>query len=231
MQLSLELIRQEEKIEVSDRGRHSFDRYDSPHWFLTQLIKYLKVEGIVGEPCKGSGNLSDLFPYINDVSCHWTNDLDPSVDDADFYLDAADAKSWEKFPDADWIITNPPFNVAFPILENAYNHARIGVAMFLRLTFQEPTEERAKWLFSHPRYLDLVYPRFKFRKGKDGRSWQTDSVPIIAMVWRKDTSKQLSPVSIPQSHILGFHDNPVNAPTFQQQIEYLKQVQNAKRQS
>lgn len=224
-QLTLDIIVEEKKSVKTERDK--FDHYDSPHWFLTHLVKYVKIEGIVGEPCKGSGNLSDLFPYIDRVGHHWTNDLDPSVD-ADFNLDAADSTSWGQLPESDWIITNPPFNAAFPILQNAYNHARVGVVMFLRLSFQEPTEERAQWLHDHPRHLDLVYPRFKFRKGKDGRSWQTDSVPIIAMVWRKDTDKQLSPISIPQSHILGWHDTPLNAPSFEQQIKILKEVQNVR---
>jgi hypothetical protein len=77
--------------------RHDFDRYDSPHWFITHLPNYIKLEseGIVGEPCKGSGNISNLLPYFDRVVHHWTNDLDPSVN-ADFNLDAADPKSWEK---------------------------------------------------------------------------------------------------------------------------------------
>jgi len=37
---------------------------------------------------------------------------------------------------------------------------------------------------------------------------------------------RLGSLTIPQSHILGFHDNPENAPSFEQQIEILKQVQN-----
>lgn len=220
-QLALDIIAETR----AKNQRHPLDRYDSPHWFLSHLIRYLEISGVVGEPCKGSGNLSDLFPYIRNVQSHWTNDIDTLVN-SDFHLDAADPNTWQQFPEADWIITNPPFNVAFPILTNAYKHSRIGVAFFLRLSFQEPTEERATWLYDHPRYIDLVYPRFKFRKGKSSRSWQTDSVPIIAMVWRKDTDRQLSPVSIPQSHILGFHDNPLNAPSFQQQIQILRQVQS-----
>ncbi|MFO0056119.1 MAG: hypothetical protein ACK53Q_24710 [Dolichospermum sp.] len=38
--------------------RYDFDRYDSPHWFTTHLPNYIKLKGIVGEPCKGSGNFA-----------------------------------------------------------------------------------------------------------------------------------------------------------------------------
>lgn len=204
--------------------RHDFDRYDSPHWFVTHLPNYVKLEGIVGEPCKGSGNISKLLGYIKHVNHVWTNDIDPSVV-SDYHLDAANPKSWERLPYTDWIITNPPFNAALPILKNSLNHARLGVVFFLRLSFVEPTEERGQWLFENPRNLDLIYPRFKFRKDKNGKQWQTDSVPMMAMVWYKYPMPRLGSLTIPQSHILGFHDNPENAPSFERQVEILQQVQ------
>jgi len=205
--------------------RYDFDRYDSPHWFITHLPNYIKLKGIVGEPCKGSGNISNLLPYFDRVRYHWTNDLDPSVD-ADFNLDAANPKSWEQLPEADWIITNPPFNAALPILKNSLNHARLGVVFFLRLSFVEPTEERGQWLFENPRNLDLIYSRFKFRKDKNGRDWASDSVPMMAMIWYKYPMPRLGSITIPQSHILGFHNNPENAPSFERQVEILQQIQS-----
>lgn len=205
--------------------RHDFDRYDSPHWFVTHLPNYIKLEGVIGEPCKGGGNISNLLPFFNSARGVWTNDIDDSVK-SHFHLDASDPKSWELFPETDWIITNPPFNAALPILKNSLNHARLGVVFFLRLSFVEPTEERGQWLFENPRNLDLIYPRFKFRKGKDGKSWQADSVPMMAMIWYKYPMPRLGSFTIPQSHILGFHDNPENAPSFEKQIEILRQVQS-----
>ncbi|MFM6728271.1 MAG: hypothetical protein ACKPJF_28250 [Dolichospermum sp.] len=204
--------------------RHDFDRYDSPHWFLTHLPNYVELKGIVGEPCKGSGNLSNLLPYFDQVSHCWTNDLDPNVD-ADFNLDAADPKSCDNFPETDWILTKPRFNAAFPIIQISLHHARLGVVFFLRLSFVEPTLERGQWLFENQCYRSLIYPIGKFRRGIDGKSWQTDAMPMRAAVWRKDTSETRGSITIPQSHILGFHDNPENAPSFEQQVEILQQVQ------
>lgn len=202
-------------------NRYEFDRYDSPHWFLTHLPNHLDLSGTVGEPCKGSGNLSDLLPYYPGVSKVWTNDIDPAVA-ADFNLDAVDGRSWDKLPPADWIVTNPPFNCPMPILKNAYKHARFGVVFFLRLSFIEPTKERAFWLLNHPRYLDLVYPRFKFRKDKKGRNWQTDSLPIAAFIWLKNSPRIIGSKTIPVELIQGFHDNPTNAPDFDTQIKILQ---------
>lgn len=204
--------------------RHEFDRYDSPHWFLTHLPKHLTIAGTVLEPCVGGGNLSQLLPHFKGVTRVWTNDLDPKVT-ADFNLDATDPNSWKYLPPVDWVITNPPFNSAFPILQNALIRARIGVVFFLRLTFLEPTKERGQWLYDHPRYLDLIYPRFKFRRGKDGRDWQTDSVPIAAFIWRKDTTHCLGSRTIPAELIEGWHDCPANTPTLKEQTKFLCQSQ------
>jgi hypothetical protein len=46
------------------------------------------------------------------------------------------------------------------------------------------------------------------------------------MIWRKDSDERLGSITIPQSHILGFHDNPENAPSFDRQVEVLRQVQS-----
>ena len=54
----------------------------------------------------------------------------------------------------------------------------------------------------------------------------TISVPMMAMIWHKYPMPRLGSLTIPQSHILGFHDNPENAPSFDQQVAILKQVQN-----
>lgn len=205
--------------------RHDLDRYDSPHWFTTYLPNHIKLEGAIGEPCKGSGNISNLLPLFKHARSVWTNDLDPLVK-SHFNLDATEPESWENLPAADWIITNPPFNAAFPILKNSLNHARVGVIFFVRLSFIEPTEERGEWLFNNPRTLDLIYPRFKFRKDKHNKAWQTDSVPIMAMIWNKKSLQRLGSLTIPQSRILGFHDNPTNAPSFENQIKYLKGSEN-----
>jgi hypothetical protein len=205
--------------------RHDLDRYDSPGWFVTHLPNYLNIKGVIGEPCKGAGNLSSLLSCFDGCTTLWTNDIDTSLS-TNFYLDAADPVSWLQFPKTDWVVTNPPFDQAFDILQNAYIYARVGVVMFLRLSFIEPTAERGQWLFNYPRYVDLVYPRFKFRRDKNNKSWQADSVPIAAMVWRKDTNQRLGSMTIPSSHILGFHDNPENGPSINQQIKNLRQIQN-----
>ena len=79
-----------------------------------------------------------------------TNDLNAACL-AHSHLDARDRLSWTSFPPVDWVVTNPPFAAAMPILQHAVAHARVGVALYLRLSFLEPTRARGPWLEAHPR--------------------------------------------------------------------------------
>lgn len=89
--------------------------------------------------------------------------------------------SWTAFPPVDWVVTNPPFAAAMPILQYAVAHARVGVALYLRLSFLEPTRACGPWLEAHPPTRVLVLPRHSF--SGDGK---TDSVTGAWMVWRRD---------------------------------------------
>jgi len=205
--------------------RHRFDRYDSPAWFLSHLAGYIGFSGILADPCVGGGNLSRFFPCLSS-NFHWTNDIDESAD-ADYHLDATNPNSWFiDFPPVDWVITNPPFNEAYPILANAWSAAKIGVVFFVRLTFLEPTNDRAEFLFTKPPYLVNIYPRFKFRKSSKNNRWQADTATICAVVWRKDVKRGLGVRTIPKTDILGFHDNPENAPSLINQVEHFKIMQH-----
>lgn len=203
--------------------RHELDRYDSPHWLLTHTLRYVNVQGCVFDPCVGGGLHASLLresPHINQVV---TNDINPLVS-ADYNLDATQGNLWRGLAsDIDWVVTNPPFNQAFEIAINALNFSRVGVILFLRHSFDEPTEDRADWLNRHPTNLRLVYPRYKWRKDKHGRNWQTDSTTVDAYIWWKckpsGVDAQYGNLTIPKSHIDGFHDNPANAPS-REEISY-----------
>jgi hypothetical protein len=104
-------------------------------------------------------------------------------------LDATLPVYWQEiehyYGSANWVITNPPFNKAFDILTQAYDHATNGVAMILRLSFLEPTVQRGEWLEKHAdnmRYLAIFgQPRPSYRTDTKA----TDSVTTAWMVWDK----------------------------------------------
>jgi hypothetical protein len=127
---------------------------------------------------------------------------------ADYHLDATLSESWAKFPDCDWICTNTPYaEFAAPIIRNAYQKARVGVAAFLLTSFLEPCDDRADFLQQHPPSLVLILPRFCFRKDKKGKRWATDNITISCFVWDKRTTDQRIIVR-PANKIAGFYKNP-----------------------
>jgi hypothetical protein len=174
------LIKEQNSTVISPHetvGRHTLDFYESPSWFTTELLRHVKLSGVIGEPCVGHGAIASLlqvWPYTKSI---WTNDIDPKKT-ADCQLDAMLTETWEELPACDWICTNPPYaDQAAPIIKNAFSKARVGVAAFLLTSFLEPCDDRAVFLQEHPPSLVLVMPRYCFRKDKQGKALTSNKMP------------------------------------------------------
>ena len=191
-------------------GRHLLNFYESPSWFTTELLRHVRLSGVIGEPCVGHGAIASLLNVWPNTEHIWTNDIDQNLQ-AHFHACATLAESWAKFPDCDWICTNPPYaEFAAPIIQNAYHKARVGVAAFLLTSFLEPCDDRADFLQQYPPSLVLVLPRFCFRKNKRGTRWATDNITISCFVWDKRATTQRIIVRS-KSQIAGFYKNPEQA--------------------
>lgn len=110
-------------------------------------------------------------------------------------------------PKVDWIVTNPPFNLALPFILKALRHARRGVAMLVRMQFIEG-EERFDELFSiRPPCLMAFHaervPMHRERWVMNGKSataycwlvWRTDralALPGAATIWIPKSRRLLS---------------------------------------
>ncbi|MBD2364662.1 hypothetical protein H6G36_26400 [Anabaena minutissima FACHB-250] len=208
--IQTKLIEPEHKI-----NKHPLNFYESPSWFTTELLRYVRLSGVIGEPCVGHGAIASLlrvWPYTKSI---WTNDIDPNKD-ADYHYDATQPKAWNEFPACDWICTNPPYaQYAAPIIKNAFKKASVGVVAFLLTSFLEPCDDRADFLQQHPPSLVLTLPRFCFRKDKTGSRWATDNITISCFVWDKRTTSQRLVIR-PKSQIIGFYKNPEQAIPLQQ---------------
>ena len=140
-------------------SRRQFDAYPTHSSLARELAGLLASAGyfrtfkLMFEPCAGAGQLAR--PLRNVFTEVFTNDLDKRYG-TDFTFDATDYRAWRSVPKTEWVITNPPFSEALPIVENALIHARVGVAMLLRLTFLEPTSAKNK---------RVPYPRSTFLEG------------------------------------------------------------------
>lgn len=186
------------------KSRRQHDKYFTPQSAILELpilVPFSASEGLhVLECCSGRNDIADALvstmqspASIADAlsgvggatGVVWTNDLFPSSDLLnalpDFALDASLPSSWEQFPVVDWVVSNPPFSIAHEIVPLALEHARVGVAMLLRLSFLEPVKNRVSFLQAHPPTAITVLPRISFTD--DGK---TDSVTCAWLVWHKD---------------------------------------------
>lgn len=178
-------------VSIADTGdRSALDFYPTPAFMTRSLLHFHPAirRATVIEPCSGDGA---IVRVLEAAGCTvWTNDLDRRHA-ADEAMDATEAAYWTLCaPPVDWVITNPPFNVALPILQHAVRHARVGAAFLLRKTFLEPTEERGPWLMAHPPSRIIGEPRYSFR-GKG-----SDSVPCDWMIWLRERVPGLRPIEI-----------------------------------
>ncbi|WP_341531396.1 hypothetical protein WKK05_37425 (plasmid) [Nostoc sp. UHCC 0302] len=191
-------------------SRHPLNFYESPSWFTTELLRHVPLSGVIGEPCVGMGAIASLLRVWPDTDRVWTNDIDPDKE-AHFHLDATLSQSWEKFPESDFVVTNPPYSdLVAPIIKNAYHKARVGVAAFLLTSFLEPCDDRAAFLEEYPPSLVLIMPRYCFRKDKKGKRWATDNITISCFVWDKRTTQQRIIIR-PANRIAGFYKTPDKA--------------------
>lgn len=160
--------------------RRENDAYFTPASATEQLVKRIRLTGVVCEPCVGERAIADVVQRES-ITRLITNDLDRKRT-ADYHEDAANFLFWQKLEvlgGVDWVVTNPPFLVAVDILKYAHAHARKGVAMLLRLSILEPCNDRGEWLQEHPPTRLIVLPRISFTG--DGK---TDSVTLGWCVWQ-----------------------------------------------
>lgn len=189
--------------------RVEFDHYPTPRWMTQQLIKYADIdEGSIFEPCAG-----DDLAIAKEFKGHHiiTNDLYASR--CSWNMDATKGECWDR-PQLDWVITNPPFDQQQPIIQKAYEFARVGVAMLLRVTADEmvigkKAKARADWWADHPEALAIKMPRFSFAKSSKSGKWSVDSAYCQWFVWRKDGHVYPNPVvRLPHDRIEGFTRTP-----------------------
>lgn len=174
---------QQTLLDVDPHVRRDADFYPTPAWMTRALVKRLpdlRHQRIL-EPCSGDGaivrELTSPHVVMNDI-------IERSPLLPDFLLDATQRDSWthfQRFEPFDLTITNPPFELAFPIAQHALEFSRRGVILLLRLSWLEPTDERGPWLAEHPPDRLIVMPRHDFRG-----NGSTDSVTSAWMVWSKE---------------------------------------------
>ena len=169
--------------------RHKDDFYETPFGLTRQLLKVIGLSSTsnVFEPCAGKNAICKVIRNETGAKII-TNDIN-SAAKADYCFDASEQMFYPKDlqrANFDWVITNPPFNIAHKILPLMWKYSNIGMAMLLRLSYLEPCSNRALWLQENEKNLAhlLVFnPRPKFKKGNG-----TDSSTVAWFVWKKENT-------------------------------------------
>ena len=157
--------------------RLEHDAYMTPPHYVSALLNEVNIHGHVFEPCVGDGAIADELRKMASVRRVYTNDIDKKRK-ADTHYDARHTMPVPKF---DWAVTNPPFSDMFDIVVHMLDTVP-NVAVLARLSFLEPTEERADLLENNPPTQIIVLPRYSFRVNDAGKK-QTDNVTCAWLVW------------------------------------------------
>ncbi|ATQ67801.1 MULTISPECIES: hypothetical protein [Methylosinus] len=167
-----------------DDSFDAFDYYPTPAWGTRALCEWLEAEGLaspglqdVWEPACGEGHmakpLGEFFRevYAADVCARGFGDVD------DFL--------WHSDRRADWIITNPPFRLASQFATTAFDRARFGVAMLVRIAFLEGSD-RYNNLFAKlpPSHIVQFAERLPMVKGWVDRN-ASSATAYTWVVWHK----------------------------------------------
>ena len=173
------------------------DAYYTPDWVTDYLMESIAnafwgKRPTILDPCKGTGTMKTRIEEHLNVGDFVASDIEQGP-----RFDATKKEYWQNLKkNPDWVITNPPFNNATPILRESLIHSKKGVAMLLRLSYLEPCKNRFGVLTGwedNLRYIMPLNPRPRFRQ--DVKS--TDSVTSCWVVWDKAHSWKKKGIKCP----------------------------------
>lgn len=157
----------QQRIEPHD----SLDFFPTPAWATRALCEVLidrlgELRGPVWEPACGDGSMArPLGEYFSTVHASDVHEYGFG-EVRDFLI------PMEGEPDANWIITNPPFRLAEQFVERALSVAWTGCAMLVRTSFLEGVGRHERLFRSRPPAYVLQFaervPMFKGRLDPTG---------------------------------------------------------------
>lgn len=178
-------MRKNESLAVMQRRiepANSRDFFPTPPWATRALLKYplkryIEPEHVALEPSCGRGHMSvPLLEYFHNVRSY---DVEPYGFGGvrDFLATSYRTDYY------DWVITNPPFNLALEFIHKSLPIARCGVAMLVRTSFLESVK-RYRRLFRHnpPSIVAQFVERVPMLKGKLKRKAST-ATSYAWLIW------------------------------------------------
>ena len=128
-------------------ARKVHDAYDTPPECVAPLIPYLAGHRAYAEPCAGAGRLIEAIAARTGLLCVQRTDLHPRCPS----IRQADAATLTVSPDADVVISNPPW-------PHAGQNGDPAVSIILNLCRQRETWMLLPFVFAANRYFERVAP-------------------------------------------------------------------------
>ena len=160
----------------------SLDFFPTPPWATRALLEHVIPEagGTAWEPAAGQGHMADVLKERFRVV--WRSDVHDygGLDAVGSFTGVGPDVLPSPDPAPNWIITNPPFNLALEFVERALDTAHDGVAVLLRSTWLESVE-RYERLFSTraPAIVAPFVERVPMVKGR----WDPSASSATAYTW------------------------------------------------
>ena len=149
------------------------DFFPTPPWATRAICEAHKFEGSIWEPACGDYHMSNTLKEYNDNVT--ATDL---IYGHDFLLD-------KPLKGMDWIITNPPFNMAEEFIHKSLEYCNRGAAFLLRINFLA-TAKRYRTLYSitPPAKIFQYTDRIQFNATEVNRKGST-AVDYTWIIWDK----------------------------------------------
>ena len=171
------------------------DFYRTPAWATRSLFEMLshhdliKHDQSVLDPCAGAGDMSrELKHHFRRVT---TMDIERYDGlELDFQRDFL---SMEPIDSHDWVIANPPFNLAEPFISRSMITAWDGVAILGRIQLLESVQRFANiWNYNPCQFVFIFCERLGFAKGY-GEAVQSAACHAW-FVWLTDSDQTVPPM-------------------------------------
>lgn len=159
-------------------ARSARDAYWTPPSRTHALLDAVpEIRGRVWEPCAGAGWMANVLRTRCDVRASDICPQAPSIEEHDFLHPGPRERH-----DVDWVVTNPPFDLAIDVLRRALA-VTPRVALLCRLSFVEYTQDRGPFLADNVWDRIIYLPRTRFVRGDGRPSGSGDSVIPAWFVW------------------------------------------------
>jgi hypothetical protein len=170
-------LKKAQSISGFSTKREPMDNYPTPDIAVIELLKRERFDGVVWEPCCGSGN----------IARHFDNCIATDIRTNVYGRGGIDFLN--EYKNVDCIVTNPPFRLAKEFVEHSLECSSDKVAMLLKLAF---LESRSRYdLFKHsPLKTVWVFSNRLpwIREGENTMEGKSSMIPFAWFVWEKGYS-------------------------------------------